>query len=107
VVKFRLAAGQPRYEVSDRQYDDDTPTMIASELFKIVREAAWPPDSRWASMARCTRRVWSRFLVRHDTHDPATFAAVAVLTGVTATLAEWIPARRAGRVDPITALLGE
>ena len=49
-------------------------------------------------------RVVASFLFATTPHDPATFAAVAVLTGVTATLAAWVPARRAARVDPVIAL---
>jgi ABC-type lipoprotein release transport system permease subunit len=36
--------------------------------------------------------------------DPATFAGVAVLLLGVAMLASWIPARRATRVDPLTAI---
>jgi putative ABC transport system permease protein len=36
--------------------------------------------------------------------DPLTFAAIALLLIVVATLACWIPARRAMRVDPMVAL---
>jgi putative ABC transport system permease protein len=36
--------------------------------------------------------------------DPATFAGVAVLLGAAALLASWIPARRAGRSDPLGVL---
>jgi ABC-type antimicrobial peptide transport system permease subunit len=36
--------------------------------------------------------------------DPATFAAVVVVTGIVAIVASAVPARRAGRVDPNEAL---
>lgn len=36
--------------------------------------------------------------------DPITFIAVPIVLGLIALLASWIPARRAGRVDPLVAL---
>jgi len=38
------------------------------------------------------------------TWDPFTIAAATLLLLATATLASWIPARHAGRVDPAEAL---
>jgi putative ABC transport system permease protein len=36
--------------------------------------------------------------------DPVTFAAIVALIGIAATLASWIPARRAARLDPVETL---
>ena len=52
-------------------------------------------------------RAIATFLFQTTTTDPATFAAVAVTLATTACLAAWIPARRAARVDPVTALRAE
>jgi ABC-type lipoprotein release transport system permease subunit len=39
--------------------------------------------------------------------DPLTFVAVPLVLGSVAVLASWIPARRASRIDPVTALRAE
>lgn len=49
-------------------------------------------------------RLLSGMLFGVSPYDPLTLGAVAVLLGVVAGAACWIPARRAMRVDPITAL---
>jgi ABC-type lipoprotein release transport system permease subunit len=40
-------------------------------------------------------------------HDPATYATVAILLAGVTLLASWLPALRAGRVSPTTALRSE
>lgn len=49
-------------------------------------------------------RLLSAFLYGVAPGDPATLAAAVVLLGVTAGLASWLPALRAARADPMTAL---
>jgi len=49
----------------------------------------------------------SSFLYGIHPHDIATFTLVPVLLAAVALFACWIPARRAARVDPQTALRNE
>lgn len=49
-------------------------------------------------------RLLESFLFGVGAHDPVTYAAGALFLGTTAMLACWIPARRAGRADPMGAL---
>ncbi|HEX5819206.1 MAG TPA: FtsX-like permease family protein, partial [Gemmatimonadales bacterium] len=52
-------------------------------------------------------RVLESLLFGVSTSDPATFAAIAVLLGVVASVASYIPARRATRADPMVVLRSE
>ena len=52
-------------------------------------------------------RFMSSILFGVGATDPATFAVVAILLGLTAALASYLPARRAARLDPVTALRAE
>ena len=54
-----------------------------------------------------TTRVLSGLLFGVSTSDPATFAAVTVFLGAVALAAGYIPARRATRIAPVTALRHE
>jgi putative ABC transport system permease protein len=54
--------------------------------------------------ALAVTRVLSSFLYNVEPRDPLTFAGVAVLLGLVALLACYLPARRATRVDPVIAL---
>jgi ABC-type antimicrobial peptide transport system permease subunit len=48
--------------------------------------------------------VLRRLVFGIGAHDPATFSAVAILLVAVTLLASYLPARRAARVDPTTAL---
>jgi putative ABC transport system permease protein len=52
-------------------------------------------------------RVMRSLLVGVTPTDPLTFGSIGVAFLVVAMLASWLPARRAARVDPITALRSE
>ena len=52
-------------------------------------------------------RVLAALLFRVSPSDPLTFAAIALLMGLVAVLASYLPARRALRVDPVVALRTE
>jgi ABC-type antimicrobial peptide transport system permease subunit len=52
-------------------------------------------------------RVLRAWMYEMSVYDAPTFAAVAVLLCVVALVASWLPARRAGRVDPVQALRAE
>ena len=57
--------------------------------------------------AYAVTRVLRGLLYGVSERDPLTFAGVAVLLGVVALVASWIPARRAARVDPLVAMRPE
>jgi putative ABC transport system permease protein len=60
-----------------------------------------------ALVALLLGRVMERLLFGVEARDPVTFAAVAVILLGTAFVASALPARRATRVDPTTALRAE
>ena len=57
--------------------------------------------------AAAVTRLMSSLLFGVKPYDPATFGAAAVVLALTALLACYIPARRATRIEPLTALLHE
>jgi ABC-type antimicrobial peptide transport system permease subunit len=52
-------------------------------------------------------RVLRAWMYEMSVYDVPTFVAVAVLLSAVAFVASWLPARRASRVDPVSALRAE
>ena len=52
-------------------------------------------------------RLLGKLLYGVEPHDPLTFFAVAALLATVATLAAYVPVRRASRTDPVKALRNE
>lgn len=84
-----------------------TPGSVVSAM---VRDSLWPVvigvaaglvGSWWAT------KVIQSFLFETNPRDITTFAGVALCLAAAACIAAWLPARRAGRVDPIVALRAE
>jgi putative ABC transport system permease protein len=46
-------------------------------------------------------------LFRVQPNDPVVYLAVAVLLGIVALVASYVPARRASKIDPLTAIRQE
>jgi putative ABC transport system permease protein len=52
-------------------------------------------------------RVLGRFLIGGSAFDPGIYIGVPLLLGAVAFFASWLPARRAGRLNPIDAMRAE
>jgi ABC-type lipoprotein release transport system permease subunit len=51
-----------------------------------------------------TPRLVEAFVYQIDAHNPLVFAAAVATLLLAATIAAWLPARRASAVDPVTVL---
>ena len=52
-------------------------------------------------------RIMESFLYEVEPFDPVTFVVVPAVLGAVAFAATYVPARRAGRIDPVVALNGD
>jgi len=69
---------------------------------------SWPSPLRpGPAGAAASTRILESLLFGVAAHDPLTFVSVPLLLVAIALLAAYVPARRASRVDPMTALRNE
>jgi putative ABC transport system permease protein len=102
-----FAVARRTREIGVRLAFGAAPTQVVRQM---VGDAARPVAlGLVAGMAGAwyASRLIASFLFQTTPHDVATFAAVVIIVGLAAGLAAWVPARRAARVDPVTALRAE
>lgn len=99
------------YVVRERTREIGIRMAIGARAPQVIRlvlgSTAWPTVGGLAG-GFLSSFVVSRFLTGQlygvSRFDPAAYAMVAIALTVAATLATWLPARRATRIDPATAL---
>lgn len=99
-----FAVARRTREIGVRMTFGARPGQVVAEM---IRDAAWPVAAGTAAglaAAFLATQVIATFLFETTPTDPATFAAVAATLLATGGLAAWLPARRAARVDPVSAL---
>lgn len=77
---------------------------------EVMRASAWPVAvgiAIGACGAAVAARAIAGVLFETQALNPPIFAAAALVLAVTALAAAWIPARRAARIDPVSALRAE
>jgi putative ABC transport system permease protein len=93
-ISLRLALGATPQGVTAMVIGTSLRTVAAGTVFGIVGALA-------------AARLLQAMLFGVSAHDAVTLAAVSVLILAVATLASWLPARRAAAVDPADALRSE
>ena len=93
-IGIRMALGANAYEVLRLMLRDGLKLTLLGVALGLIA-------------ALGLTRMLKSLLFEVQTTDPLTFVAVALLLTVVALLACWIPARRATKVDPLTALRHE
>ncbi len=102
----RSSVGQRTREIGIRVALGATSRSVVRMTMQRGKARGRRPGHRLAAALALTRLLQS-LLFETSPHDPTVYAVVAVgLLGV-ATLACWLPARRAAKVDQIIALRAE
>jgi putative ABC transport system permease protein len=79
-------------------------THVLALVIRLALKLALVGIAAGTLLALAASRVLIRFLYNVTPSDPLTYAAVAAVLLAVALLAAFLPARRATKVDPITAL---
>lgn len=103
--------GMTAYAVARRTHEIGIRMALGARGGQVVgatvRDALWPVAIGIVAGlvgAALATRVIARFLFDTRPIEPSSFAIVAIVVAVAAAVAAWIPARRAARVDPVSAL---
>ena len=103
--------GVMAYSVAQRTHEIGVRVALgaqASDVLRLVlKQGLWLTLLGMAiglAGAIALTRVMRTFLFSVSTTDPLTFVSIPLLLGMVALLACWIPARKATRVDPLSAL---
>jgi predicted permease len=105
VIAYLVSQGTR--EVGIRMALGATPREILMLLVRQGLTVAATGVAIGLSGALIVTRFMESLLFGISSKDPLTFAAIAVLLGLTALLASYVPARRAARIDPMVSLRSE
>jgi predicted lysophospholipase L1 biosynthesis ABC-type transport system permease subunit len=102
------------YAVEQRVREIGIRLALGAESSRIARTVIWQALRLTLAaavigllLAWGAARAIARLLFGVSPFDPWTLSVVLIVVGGVAVLAVWLPARRAGRVDPIVALRAE
>ncbi|HEX7362564.1 MAG TPA: ABC transporter permease [Bryobacteraceae bacterium] len=95
---------QRTHEIGIRMALGATAGLVQANVLSQTLRLAVIGVALGAIASLAVARLIASLLFETAPTDPVAFAGTIALLGVTALLAGWIPARRASRVDPMTAL---
>jgi putative ABC transport system permease protein len=102
-----LAVGQRRHEIGVRMAIGARPGEIVRMILGQGMALALVGVALGLFGALWLTRLMQQLLFEVTPNDPLTYIGVAVVLGLAALVACYVPARRAARVDPIIALRAE
>jgi predicted permease len=102
-----FAVSQRKQEIGIRLAVGARDTQVVALVVRQAMTLAAAGVIIGLAAAAALARTLTRLLFEMSAADPTTFLAVPLVLGVVALAACWLPARRAARVDPLTALRSE